>query len=174
MWTVLQQYQKEHLDQFRGRSDCWLNLEATPTNVYGLVKFNADELIFLLQSDEAQLFSNVMLEEQRFHIVMQLIEKRTSLKLDQAMPRIEAAGIGDGQPLKPGDAEKILGVRISTQLKSYTEHIVEHVDKDVLSLESTCNELREAMIRLYPKHKPLTVIFSSNLQSGPESGPLPQ
>ncbi|WP_295646872.1 hypothetical protein, partial [uncultured Methylibium sp.] len=66
IWNTLEQYRKEVLEPYRGRPDSWLNLAASPALPVGEHRFQAGDLQFLLQSEHAQTYAALFLEEQRF------------------------------------------------------------------------------------------------------------
>ena len=65
----------------RVQSDAWLNMSATSPMSYGLTSFQADNLAFLLQTEHANTYSELLLEEQRFRLVVHQIEMRSSIVL---------------------------------------------------------------------------------------------
>ncbi len=139
--------------------DQWLNLVATKPAEFGFTRFEFKELSFLLQKGEATTFANVMLEEQRFHVVMGLIGQRSQLVLDEVFPRLSNADIRVGEQRPIADIEAILGISITHQLKEFTADIVSHVDEDVDSVKKTFVELRAAIQKIYPERKLVDVKF---------------
>lgn len=85
LWNVLEQYRKEVLEPLRGKPDAWLNLAANPSTPVGDSKFQTGDLQFLLQTAHASLFATLLLEEQRFGLVMDLIRARSNLVLEKVL-----------------------------------------------------------------------------------------
>lgn len=158
MWNVLRQYQREHLDEWRGRPDAWLNLSATPLG-QAPISFEAGELSFLLGTDQPNALANVMLQERRFKLAVGLIDQRSTLALNSVFPRMAAAGVPIGTNLAETDIKRILGIDVVHKLSQFTDHIYRFVDADVPDLEANFNELRSLGKRLYPKHKIINVAF---------------
>ena len=76
MWSILHQYQREHLNEFRDRSDRWLNLTSNPLAAqHHGIQFEPGQLYFLL-TKEGNTFANLMLQERRFKLAIELIEQR--------------------------------------------------------------------------------------------------
>lgn len=161
LWNILAQFRKEVIDPVRGRADTWLNMPATVASGYGLTSFQADELAFLLQTDYAQAYTDLLLEEQRFAIAMELIRTRSQLILSRVFPRMAAAGVAVGGQLTENDIVRIVGIDTVHELKPVTESIVSHVDEDVQSLRVVHNKLRAAMKGIYPKKDILRVRFEA-------------
>ena len=73
IWNILRQYQREIIDPIRDKDGAWPNMNAHKPPAFGLASFEIGELSFLLQSKQANVFQELLLEEHRFKIAMQLI-----------------------------------------------------------------------------------------------------
>jgi hypothetical protein len=158
MWNVLRQYQREQLDEWRGRPDAWLNLTATPLG-QAPITFEAGELSFLLETDQPNTMATVLLQERRLKLALGLIDQRSTLVLNSVFPRMAAAGVPVGANLPEPDIERIVGIDVVHKLRQYTDHIYRFVDTDVPDLEAAFRELRALAKRLYPKRKIIDVAF---------------
>lgn len=159
LWNVLEQYRKEALESYRGRPDAWLNLAAHPTRPARVDQFQSSELQFLLERDYASLFATLMLEEQRFNLAVDLIQRRSELVLNEVFPRMAAAGFKVRQPQTLNEVENALGEDVCHQLKQITAAIYQNIDEDLVSLRALYTELRKAMQTLFPSRKFVEVIF---------------
>ena len=112
LWNILSQFQKEVINPFRGKNDAWLNMPATLPSNYGLTSFQADELAFLLQTEYANTYTSLLLEEQRFWIATHQIEMRSDIILNRVSP-----GFAVGAYLTEQQIEKIIGIDIVHKLK---------------------------------------------------------
>ena len=158
-WNILEQFRKEAIEPLRGKHDQWLNMPATVPTKYGLTAFEAGELSFLLQTENAMVFSTLLLEEQRFAQAVHMIELRSSIVLNQVFPRFATAGVRVGGTLLEPDVEKIIGNDTVHKLKVLGESIVANVDANLKSIVTAHDQLRAAMKRLYPKRKFIKVEF---------------
>ena len=158
-WNILEQFRKEAIEPFHGKPDAWLNMPATVPSKYGLIAFEAGELSFLLQVEDAMVFSELLLEEQRFAQAVHMIELRSSIVLNQVFPRFAATGVNVGTTLLEPDVEKIVGIDTVHKLKVLGEAIVTNVDADLKSIVAAHDQLRAAMKRLYPELKFIQVEF---------------
>ena len=165
LWNVLYQFQKESIDGFRGHDDIWLSMNATLPSSYGLTSFQADELSFLLQTEYANTYSELLLEEQRFWIAIKQIELRSSILLNEVFPKMAAATVPIGAKLTEAQIEKIIGIDVLHKLKKITTGIIENVDEDVKSLVETHDKLRTAMKAIYPKKKFVIILFKNQSES---------
>ena len=112
MWNIVLQYQKEIVNPFRGNLDAWLSMSASPSmgTTYGLISFKADELNFLLQSEHANTFSIILLEEQRFLMMTRLIEDRSAIILKHVHPAMGNAKVRVGESLTEAKIECLIGI----------------------------------------------------------------
>lgn len=161
LWNILEQYRKETLEPYRGKSDAWLNVAANPTIPTGEHTFQSDELQLLLQSSKAEIYAGLMLEEQRFAIAIDLIRARSALVLDEVFPKMSAAKIPVGQTLLEVNVEQILGISLTHKLREITAAIFRNVDEDLLSLKAQHDQMRVAMKWLYPNRKVLQILFET-------------
>lgn len=153
-WSILFQFQKDIVNPYRGKAGAWLNMPATPpfSSKYGLSSFKADELTFLLQTKHANTFSNLILEEHRFHMAIQLIEERSSVILNQVFPKL-GTNMVIGEQSSEQEIENIIGVDKVHRLKILTSGIIKNVDEDIASLKLAHDEFRNSMNDIYPKDK---------------------
>lgn len=160
IWNTLEQYRKEVLEPYRGRPDSWLNLAASPALPVGEHRFQAGDLQFLLQSEHAQTYAALFLEEQRFALAIQLIRVRSELVLNEVFPKMGVAGFAIDENVAQAEVERTLGIDLTHKLKELTSAIYKNVDEDLASLVARHEELRAAMKKLYPDQKVLQVVFA--------------
>jgi hypothetical protein len=158
MWNVLRQYQREQLDEWRGKPDAWLNLSGAALG-QPPISFEAGEISFLLGTDQPNTMATLMLQERRFKLALGLIDQRSALILGNVMPRVGAAQVPPGTNLTEAVIVRVVGIDVVHKLKQYTDHIYRFVDTDVPDFEAAFRELRALGKRLYPKHKIIDVAF---------------
>lgn len=151
IWNDLVQYQKEVVDEYRDRSDAWLNLSPSPYPIREHA-FDVKDLSFVLHRD-APTFQQVLLEGARFRLVSHYIGRRDMLVLSEVFPKLSAAGISPGEPRPLQEIEELLGVGIVRQLKVLTDGIIKNTDEDVQSSRQAFTRLRATLMRLHPKEK---------------------
>ena len=159
LWNVLEQYRKEVLEPFRGKPDAWLNVAANPTIPTGIHTFQADQLQFLLQQSKPEIYTALLLEEQRFAIAIDLIKARSSLVLEQVFAKMASAQIPVVKNMLGADVERIIGIDITHKLKQITAAIYINVDEDIVSLKKQYEALRSVINELYPKRKIIQIEF---------------
>lgn len=159
MWNVLYQYDQECLKPYRGEPDAWLNVAATFPSSYGLTRFDAEGLVFMLQSGHPNLFASLMLEEQRFLQALSQIEYRSKLVDSEVSPRFAAANVPVGTALDEKDVERILGIDVVHKLKVLTGGMMANVSDSLGSLREAHDALHEAMKKYFRKHKLIKIGF---------------
>jgi hypothetical protein len=162
LWNTLEQFRKEALEPYRGKSDAWLNMAAHPAVSVGDHRFEAGDLQFLLQSSHAQTYAALFLEEQRYKLVIGLMHERSRIVLNEVFPRMASAGLTVGRSATQDEVERAIGIDVVHKLKTITAALYTNVDEDLLSLKALHDELRSAMKELYPKQKVVGVIFGAS------------
>ena len=105
LWNVQETFRKEVIEPHRSRMDAWFNMAATIPTQYGITSFEAGELSFLLGLKSC-VYTDLLLEEQRFALAMQLVKTRSEVIVQQAWRRLGEAGIA---PLTPmSEPEQLL------------------------------------------------------------------
>ena len=165
MFNQTFQHEQEAVDEYRERTDAWLNLPATaPLNEN--MSFEIKELSFLLQSNPT-IFQTVLLEEARFKLLAYYIADHRSFTLTTVWPRLEAAGINMAQPRPENEVMRILGAGTVKRLKVTSEGIIKNCDENVVSLKAAFVDLRKALKELYPDRRFIDFKFNSLLAGHP-------
>ena len=109
MWNNLSQYKKEIINPAVETKAAWLNMAATIDAKYEDVHFPSEDLLFLLDSGHAQLYSELLLEEQRYQIVIGLIRELSKTTAEKLFPKMEQLGYHRGQDADVNQITKELG-----------------------------------------------------------------
>jgi hypothetical protein len=165
-WNILKQYEQRVLIPGREGGADWFTIGVDPVVSQGVTAFDIDSLVFMLRSD-AQLFSQLILEQERFQKLLQYIEKRNDYVLHRARPLIEAAGIGEGQLIDIRRVEIVLGPQLVQMLKDITDAITAYTREDLSSFQKTFTALRLAFKKTFPKHQFISYSFSEALTMSP-------
>lgn len=158
LWNIQVQLRKEIVDEHRGKRDAWLNMPANFPSHYGLTRFEAGELSFLLGID-GMAYGNLLLEEQRFELAMKLVEERSKLMLTEVFPKLAAAKIGINEPRDEREIMDVLGQGVVRKLKVISSGIEQNIDDNLVSLVAAHDQLRSVMKKLYPKTKFVKIEF---------------
>jgi hypothetical protein len=149
MWDRQTQFQREVIAPFRNRHDAWLNLDVgTPLDVADL-QLNRNDLAFVLQADPPT-WQQVVLEDRRYRLVKRAIEMRERVVLEEAWPRLAAAGVPRGAGLPEPEMERVLGPAIVQKLRAHTAGIISMIDENVVSSFAAITALRRTLRKIHP------------------------
>jgi hypothetical protein len=152
MWDRQTQFQRDVVAPFRDRHDAWFNLTVGTRLDTVEMSLNRNELSFLLESN-AQAWQQAIMEDRRFHMMRELIDKRDDVILKEAWPRLAAKGVPIGAQLAEKQFEELLGSAVVQQLRRYTAGITSMIDENVVSSFAAITTLREALLKIYPERK---------------------
>ena len=127
LWNMLVQYQREIVEPIRQVATPWLHMQATIEHQFQNESFDADDLLFLLDTDHANFLSQLLLEESRCSIVLGLIAERSNLVLERLHPMMEKLGYDRGDEVRLKELEDQLGPDLTNKLKeshgrNYSSH----------------------------------------------------
>jgi hypothetical protein len=160
MWNQTRQHQKEVVIEYRARADAWLNLPvSSPLN--GNLAFELKDLAFVAER-APKAFSSLLLEQERFRLSAYMVEEHRRVALDQAWPKLAAAGIAMNEGRPVDEVEHVLGTDITRQLKVITAGIIKNFDENESSLKIAFGELRSAMVKCFPSRKFINFKFDSD------------
>jgi hypothetical protein len=159
IWNVQEQLRRDVVEDWKDKQDAWFSMPATPPISYGITTFDANELTFVLQKD-GELYSQLLLEEQRVASLIHLVEERSRVVLEEAWPRMAAAGYVMGSNVALPDVETALGLDVVRRLRVYTGAIIAHTQENLASLRLLHDRLRSFSKASFPNDKFLQVLFT--------------
>ncbi len=158
IWNVQEQLRRDIVEDWKGKPDAWFNMPATPPVSYGITAFDANDLTFVLHKD-SELYSQLMLEEQRVASLIHLVEERSRVILEEAWPRMAAAGYVMGSSVALPTVEKVLGLDVVRRLHAYTDAIITHTQENLATLRLLHDRLRGFAKSRFPNDKFVQVLF---------------
>jgi hypothetical protein len=154
MWEEIRYHQIQSVESYRNKPDAWLNLPVGPPLNPGR-SFNVGDLSFVLQAD-ARTFQEVILQEDRYHLVRYLIEEHRQTVSSQVVPALERAGIkvGDRIPINVGHFEEgLISTNTTHKLRVLTRFIISNIDEDEVSIRAAFKTLRAVLKTIHPEQK---------------------
>ena len=151
-WDRQKQYQIDIVKLYRGRDDAWFNLAIGSRIEWADLSFNRSDLAFLLLIS-ARSWQKITLEERRFRLLAQRIDERDTLILNEAWPKLVAAGMQVNRALPTAQLETLLGPSVVRRLQVTTEAIISHTDENVASSLEAFDTLRNVLLKNYPGKK---------------------
>jgi hypothetical protein len=165
MYNGVRQHQKEIVEPYRGKRDSWLNLHVgSPLNEER--SFSMKDLSFLMEADP-ETYQSLFLEEERYRLVVYLVEDHRKIILEHAWPRLEGAGLEIGDGDFETEIKKILGPSIVKRLTVTTDGIIRNIDENEKSHRDAFVRLRAALKKIYPDRKFIQFEFDAPSTSGP-------
>lgn len=123
------------------------------TRDFDELRFEVDNLSFLLETKNRQILMELLVEENRFHTAIRLLNERSNLHLRKAQPLLEKAGIVEGGEYTKDQVAGALGQRIFNQLQRYTDQVIWHIDQSIMYLQEASKRLHSALTNMYPDTK---------------------
>jgi hypothetical protein len=144
----LLQYEQVYIQPVKDTHDAWFSMQAGQLiNVE--LKIDKASLAFLL-TKHPMTWRAIVLEEMRFNIMKDAIDRRNKLVNENVWPKMEERGIGHGKSLATAEVEEILRPATTQDLKNVTAHIVENCEKNIQSLTTCIANVRKVLMEKYP------------------------
>ncbi len=153
MFNVLFVFQQRVLEPIRGRDAKSVMLIQSFGGNYEGLRFEVDRLSYLLETSYRQVLAELLIEEERFHAAIRVVNERSNLHLLEIQPLLERAGIVEGGEYSESDFKAVLGPRLFPAIQRVTNDVFSHVDKSVISLLEVSKRLHSALSKLYPDAK---------------------
>ncbi|ARZ74635.1 hypothetical protein CCR98_10760 [Stenotrophomonas sp. WZN-1] len=154
MTNIVGGYKTSFVDPVREMGDmAAINLAASLSEDVSRERFDMASLSFLSGLEEQQLVADLWLEERRFRNLMQAIDRRSKLHLEQFQPKAEAHGLHSRGQLSLDEIRKLLGPMIVNELQRTTKFIIKDVDDTLESLDQVKTRFREVLSLRFPGQK---------------------
>ena len=148
-WDTLEGFRREVIEPVRGNPEIWYLMQAIPSAPRRPF-FDEDDVSFLLDTDAAAIFTRIMTDVRRYHLVTQMIERRSKVLTDEVFARVSQAGVKANERISDTRLEEIVGPKTVNELKTITSHIVTFVDEDLATLPAVFDDLRASLIARFP------------------------
>lgn len=145
-FNVLVIVKEQQIDPFR---DNPLSMGAFTTIDYSDYRFDIDNLCFLLQTEDRNILSELLLIEQKFHRVLFLINQRSEFHYTEVQPKFEN-GTQDFSIPQMVNLRSLLGERVYHTLKQSTDDVIESIDEAIPLIVETGGKFRKAAIQEFP------------------------
>ncbi|PZS90838.1 hypothetical protein [Stenotrophomonas maltophilia] len=116
-------------------------------------RFDVADLSFMVTKEEQQAVFDLWLEERRFHTLMQAIDRRTKIHLDEYQPIAEAKKLHERRDLTLDALRTEVGPRVIDGLTALTSYIIKDVDDTLASLTAAKDTLRAVLKLRFPGQK---------------------
>ncbi|MFK5912935.1 MAG: hypothetical protein QM484_01055 [Woeseiaceae bacterium] len=142
----------------------WVAIPAAPHRDYSKLQIDGSSLSFLIENNYSTLISKVLITEEKFHEVMNLINIRSKTHLNRLQPKLEEIGFKEGEPfnLSVEEVENLLGARLVGELKRVTDGLISSTEDAISSHEEMIKELKQAGNIIFPKKRILSFGYEKN------------
>ncbi|MBI3609231.1 MAG: hypothetical protein HY204_00845 [Nitrospirae bacterium] len=175
MFNELGNIQQQVIDPVRKREAKSITMLPLLTQNYDDLRFEVNNLTFLLETEYRQILMQLLIEESRFHAAIQLLNERSKLHLREVQPLLKRAGIVEGVEYSKEQIEAALGPYTFPQILRSTEQVISHIDQTVDSLLEMGERLNGALKSLFPdskfiRFKPTNKSATPKLRAGQSGG----
>lgn len=178
LFVVLRQFnavknvRDQLIDPVRNEPGRFIKMLALMPLDYSALKPDFESISFLLETDKRGLMVDLMLENERFHNVIEGVNERSKLHLEVIQPLLVSAGIREGGEYPLGAMEKALGPQFGPHLKRSTEDAINHIDSCYRSLLEFGNHFADEMKKSYPKKSFIKFESKEARKSRPETNAI--
>ena len=159
MANTLFVYRKQFIEPFRGKPTAFLEMPPSLELLEDDIKFDTENLFFLLQSDEINFIGELAVERSRFQRALDAINERSRVHRLEVQPTLEKSGIVQGGDYTFQQIEEILGDRLNHTIKQATDQVVTHVDETINSLKIAGDKLSKILKKGFPGERIISFKF---------------
>lgn len=162
--NMLTNFNKTYVQPYKDHSITWIAIPANPHIDYSKLQIDSGSLFFLVENNSSNLISNILLVEEKFQMVINLINLRSKVHVDRLQPKLEEIGFKEGENFAKSikEVEKLLGVRLVSELKKLTKDVISFTEDAIQSHEEIIKEIKTTGTRLFPKKRVLSFEYHNN------------
>lgn len=159
-FSILNQIRNQIINPVRDDPGAWLNMPAVLPKAHDDLRYDIVSLQFLLESEEPNLLTELLMEEDRFFETMKTINERSKKHSNELQPKLAAMGVKEGTYFASAvELEKALGLDLIGYMKTLTKALTEHVDEGIDGLKVIHDKMTGTFTKLFPHERILKVTF---------------
>ena len=157
---MLGKFQKEEIESIEDKTDIWLYMEPLPHMDHETLKFNIENLQFILDTTHKDILSQLLSQDELFHKTISIINRRSQLLLEKLHPGFiqrmktckEQGKLEDKEieSLEASDREN------KRRLENLTNKIIQHVNEAIASTKKFQKIFIKAIKDIYPEANPIS------------------
>jgi hypothetical protein len=159
MANTLFVYRRQFIEPFREKPTAFLEMPPSLELLEDDIKFNTDDLFFLLQSDEINFIGELAVEKSRFQRALDTINERSRVHRLEVQPALEKAGVVQGGDYTFQQIETILGDRLNHTIRQATVQVINSVDETIISLKVAGDKLSKILKDIFPGERIISFEF---------------
>ena len=154
-WNDLENFQKNYIEPARERADelLWMHLEEALYAEPLPFDIAASNLHFLLDSNNEKYIQEIFLERNRYKLVLQIMNQRSRVHKYELQPKFEEYSNSKVECKNIEEIEQFFGERITSEMKSLTENLVENLDSTIETHRKLITKLHSIGKDVFPKEK---------------------
>jgi hypothetical protein len=151
-------FNKDFIQPYKNHPISWIAVPAAPHRDYSKLQIDGGSLAFLVEKDASTLISKVLVVEEKFKEVMNVINLRSSIHVQQLQPKLAEMGFIEGEPFAFSleKVESILGTQLVSGLKRLTNSLISITEDAIQSHEEIIKEIKATGIKIFPNKRILS------------------
>lgn len=163
-------YRKQVIEPIKDSQDAWIRLGLSTAAHFPRYEFVFDDLGFILGTPHADLYAELLHQQKRYDLAIDLIIMRSKAMLEELSPKMEALGYQYGQTLDLERLERDVGPTLIGKIKMLTERIIVEIDENLTSSWDLYARFRAAMLAQFKGMKLVTLSKETKPTAGPPPG----
>ena len=154
-FKMLDKFQKEEIKPIKGKSDIWLEMEPLTHMDHKTLKFNIENLQFILDTTHKDILSQLLSQDELFHKTISMINMRSQLLLEKLPPEFipnmkinKEQGKLEGKKIESLELRDRENIR---RLENLTNKIIQHINKAIASTKKFNKIFIKAIKDIYPE-----------------------
>ena len=148
-------FNKDFIQPYKDHPVSWIAVPAAPHRDYSKLQIDGGSLAFLVEKGSASLISEVLVVEEKFKEVMNVINLRSNVHVNQLQPKLAEIGFMEGEPfhLPLEEVERLLGVQLVGTLKRLTDDLIRATEDAIQSHEKIIKDIKSIGTKVFPKNR---------------------
>jgi len=152
-------YRKQFIEPFRGKPTAFLEMPPSLELLEDEIRFDTENLFFLLQLDEINFIGDLAVERSRFQRTLDAINERSRVHRLEVQPTLEKSGIVQGGDYTFQQIDEILGDRLNHTIRQATDQVITSVDETINSLQIAGDRLFKTLKISFPGERIINFKF---------------
>lgn len=151
-------FNKDFIQPYKSHPVNWVAIPAAPPRNYTHLKIEAGSLSFLIEQNSSALISKILIVEEEFQEVMNLINLRSEVHVGRLQPKLEEIGFKEGKSFDKSleEVENFLGDRLVGEMKRLTNGLISSIEDAITSHEEVIKEIKATGTKVFPKKRVLS------------------
>jgi hypothetical protein len=160
--NALTLFNKDFIQPYKDHPINWIAIPAIPHRDYSQLQIDGRSLAFLVEKDSSSLISKVLVVEEKFKEVMNVINLRSNIHVQQLQPKLAEMGFVEGQPFNYSleKVENLIGLQLVSGLKRLTISLISITEDAIQSHEEIIKEIKTTGIKIFPGKRILSFEYT--------------